>query len=130
MSDIPAELSYIDTHQWAKNEGDGTATVGVTDHAQEQLGDVVFVELPEVGASYSAGDQIAVVESVKSASEVFIPVGGEIIAVNEQLDDDPELVNSEPYGDAWFVKVKMADAGEFDKLLDATAYGEICDAES
>ncbi len=130
MSNIPAELKYLDTHQWARDAGDGTVVVGITDHAQDQLGDVVFVELPKVGASYKAGDELGVVESVKSASDVYLPISGEIVEVNNQLDDDPELVNTAPYTDGWFVKVKPSDAAEFNGLLDAAAYGAIVEAES
>lgn len=130
MSDIPAELKYLDTHQWARDAGDGTVLVGITDHAQDQLGDIVFVELPKVGATYNAGDELGVVESVKSASDVFIPISGEIVEINERLDSDPELVNSEPYGDGWFVKVKLSKPAEMSELLDAAAYGSVVEAES
>ena len=123
MSNIPAELRYASSHEWARLESDGTVTVGITDHAQDLLGDVVFVECPDVGRQVSAGEECAVVESVKAASDIYAPISGEVIAVNEALTDSPELVNSEPYGAAWFFKIKPSDVSELDKLLDADAYG-------
>jgi glycine cleavage system H protein len=122
MSETPTELKYAKTHEWARNEGDGTVTVGITDHAQDQLGDLVFVELPEVGAGVDAGGDCAVVESVKAASDIYSPVSGEISAVNGELEEAPEMVNEEPYGKGWLFKVKMADASELDGLLDADGY--------
>ena len=113
---------FTDEHEWIDVEGD-TATVGITDFAQGQLGDIVFVELPDVGSVIDKGKDAAVVESVKAASDVYAPISGEIIAVNEALADSPELVNSAPYGDAWFFKIKPSDAAELDKLMDAAAYG-------
>ena len=121
MSQIPADLRYAANHEWARLEADGSVTVGISDHAQEALGDVVFIELPEVGKTLAAGDQAGVVESVKAASDIYAPVGGEVIAVNEALADAPEQVNGEPYG-AWFFKLKPQDAAELDKLLDADGY--------
>ena len=121
MSQIPADLRYAASHEWARLEADGSVTVGISDHAQEALGDVVFIELPEVGKTLAAGDQAGVVESVKAASDIYAPVGGEVIAVNETLADAPEQVNGEPYG-AWFFKLKPQDAAELDKLLDADGY--------
>ncbi|KRW61469.1 glycine cleavage system protein GcvH [Pseudomonas sp. TTU2014-080ASC] len=121
MSNIPAELRYAASHEWARLEADGTVTVGISDHAQEALGDVVFIELPEVGKSLNAGQEAGVVESVKAASDIYAPVGGEVIAINEALADSPESVNNDPYG-SWFFKLKPTDAGELDKLLDADAY--------
>lgn len=121
MSNIPAELRYAESHEWARLEADGSVTVGISDHAQEALGDVVFIELPEVGKTVSSGDQVAVVESVKAASDIYAPVSGEVIAVNEALADAPESVNGEPYG-AWFFKIKPTDTAELDKLLDAAGY--------
>lgn len=123
MSNIPAELRYAASHEWSRVEEDGTITVGITDHAQDLLGDVVFVELPEVGRSVTAGEECAVVESVKAASDIYAPVSGEIIAFNEALGDTPELVNSEPYAGAWFFKIKPTDSSELDNLMDAEAYG-------
>ncbi|MDQ7913723.1 glycine cleavage system protein GcvH [Pseudomonas sp. 102515] len=121
MSQIPADLRYAASHEWARLEADGSVTVGISDHAQEALGDVVFIELPEVGKTFAAGDQAGVVESVKAASDIYAPVGGEVIAVNEALADAPEQVNGEPYG-AWFFKLKPQDAAELDRLLDADGY--------
>lgn len=121
MSQIPADLRYAASHEWARLEADGSVTVGISDHAQEALGDVVFIELPDVGKTLAAGDQAGVVESVKAASDIYAPVGGEVIAVNEALADAPEQVNGEPY-DAWFFKLKPQDAAELDRLLDADGY--------
>lgn len=122
MSDTPSELRYASSHEWSRQEADGSITVGITNHAQDALGDVVFVELPEVGRQLSAGDECAVVESVKAASDIYAPVGGEVIAINEALADSPELLNEDPYGEAWLFKVKPADSSELDKLLDAEGY--------
>ncbi|UDL04428.1 glycine cleavage system protein GcvH [Marinobacter sp. CA1] len=124
MSEMPANVKYIETHQWVRDEGDGTATVGITDFAQEQLGDVVYIGLPEVGATVNGGEEAGVAESVKSASDVFSPVTGEVLAINESLEDEPEKVNEDPYGDGWLFKVRLADTGELDSLLDADAYAE------
>lgn len=121
MSDIPAELRFADSHEWARLEADGSVTVGISDHAQEALGDVVFVELTEVGTVFGAGDAAGVVESVKAASDIYAPISGEVIAVNEDLSDSPESLNSDPYG-AWIFKLKPADPAELDKLLDAAGY--------
>ena len=124
MSNLPADLKYTKTHEWVRDNGDGTVTVGITDHAQESLGDIVFVELPEVGTQVFAGKAFAVVESVKAVSEIFTPVAGEIVEVNDGLNDSPEVVNSDPYGEAWFVKIKMNNPGEADKMLTAAEYEE------
>ncbi|WP_223472086.1 MULTISPECIES: glycine cleavage system protein GcvH [unclassified Pseudomonas] len=121
MSDIPAELRFAESHEWARLEADGTVTVGISDHAQEALGDVVFVELTEVGTVFSANDPAGVVESVKAASDIYSPVAGEVIAVNEELSGSPELLNSDPYG-AWIFKLKPSDKAEVGKLLDAAGY--------
>jgi glycine cleavage system H protein len=121
MSNIPAELRFAESHEWARLEADGTVTVGISDHAQEALGDVVFVELTEVGKVFAAEDQAGVVESVKAASDIYSPISGEVIAVNEELGGSPELLNSDPYG-AWIFKIKPSDKAELDKLLDAAAY--------
>ncbi|GAA0850843.1 glycine cleavage system protein GcvH [Marinobacter szutsaonensis] len=129
MSDIPSDLKYIETHQWVRVADDGTATVGITDFAQEQLGDVVYIGVPDVGVTVNGGQEAGVAESVKSASDVFSPVTGEVIAVNENLEDEPELVNEDPYGDGWMFKVKLEDAGELDGLMDAAAYAEHVAAE-
>lgn len=124
MSEIPSDLRYTESHEWVRTEDDGTLQVGITDHAQEQLGDLVFVELPEVGDTVKAGDACAVVESVKAASDVYSPVSGEVTAVNEELTDSPEMINQDPYGDGWLFALKPEDEGEMDNLLDADAYGE------
>jgi glycine cleavage system H protein len=129
MSNVPTELKYAKSHEWAQDEGDGTLTVGITDHAQEQLGDLVFVDLPEAGDSVEAGSDCAVVESVKAASDIYSPVSGEIIAVNAALAESPEMVNEAPYGDGWLFKVKMSDVSELDNLLDASAYAEVAAEE-
>ncbi|MRX28081.1 glycine cleavage system protein GcvH [Kangiella sp. HZ709] len=124
MSQIPAELKYVSSHEWIRHEGDGLVTVGITDHAQELLGDVVFVEAPELDEEVSADDEIAVVESVKAASDIYAPIDGTITAVNEELEDSPELVNSDPYGDGWMFKMQLADQADLDKLLLAEQYAE------
>ena len=129
MSNIPAELRFAESHEWAHLEADGTVTVGISDHAQEALGDVVFVELPEIGKTFAAGDAAGVVESVKAASDIYAPVSGEVIAINEALADSPESVNSDPYG-SWFFKLKPSATSELDKLLDAAAYQAAADADS
>jgi len=122
MSNVPNELKYRDSHEWVRKEADGTFTVGITEHAQELLGDMVFVDLPDVGNSYSAGDECAVAESVKAASDIYAPVSGEIVAVNDALGDAPELVNSEPYAAGWLFRIKPSDESELDSLLDTDAY--------
>ena len=121
MSNVPSELKFLSTHEWVEVDGD-VATIGVSDHAQELLGDLVFVELPEVGSSVSAGDSVAVIESVKAASDTYAPVSGEIIEVNEELEDSPERINDDPYGDGWMYKIQMEDPDEVGDLLDADAY--------
>lgn len=130
MSQIPAELKYLESHEWLRDEGDGIFTVGITDHAQEMLGDLVFVELPEVGESFATGDECAVVESVKAASDVYSPITGEIIEVNEALGDTPELINGEPYGEGWLFKIQATELSELDELLSAEKYNDIVTAES
>ena len=129
MSNIPSDLRYASSHEWARLEADGSISVGISDHAQEALGDVVFVELPEVGRTLSAGQEAGVVESVKAASDIYAPVSGEVIAVNEQLTDSPEQVNSDPYG-SWFFRLQPSDKAELDKLLDAAGYQAACDADA
>ncbi|WP_449287541.1 glycine cleavage system protein GcvH [Marinobacter sp. PE14] len=129
MSEIPADLKYIETHQWVRVSDDGTATVGITDFAQEQLGDVVYIGVPDVGTTVNGGEEAGVAESVKSASDVFSPVTGEVIEVNESLEDEPEKVNEDPYGDGWLYKVRLEDAGELDGLMDSAAYAEHVAAE-
>ena len=130
MSSIPSELKYVASHEWIRDEGDGSVTIGITDHAQDLLGDVVFVELPDVGAEFSAGEDTGVVESVKAASDVYAPLSGKIVAVNEDLEDSPELVNSDPYGDGWFFRVELTDDSELKELLDSEGYAELCESEA
>jgi len=125
MSDIPSELRYRETHEWVRLEDDGSVVVGISDHAQEALGDMVFVELPEPGMSYAQGDACAVVESVKAASDIYAPVSGEIIDFNRALEDDPALVNSDPYGDGWLFSINPENPDELDNLLSASQYAEI-----
>ncbi|MGV6818232.1 MAG: glycine cleavage system protein GcvH [Thiotrichales bacterium] len=124
MSDIPADLKYTKSHEWVKDNGDGTVTIGITDHAQALLGDLVFVELPEASTEYGAGDACCVVESVKAASDVYAPIAGEIVEVNTALEDSPELVNSDPYGEGWLFVMNIEDETMLDELLDADAYSE------
>ncbi|HEF5872324.1 TPA: glycine cleavage system protein GcvH [Burkholderia cenocepacia] len=126
MSNVPADLKYTDEHEWIRTEADGTLTVGITDHAQSTLGDIVFLELPEVGKSVTAGDAVGVVESVKAASDIYSPVSGEIVAVNEAATDSPEGVNGDAYG-VWLFKIKLADGASTDKLIDAAAYSKLID---
>lgn len=123
MSHIPADLKYTKTHEWARLEADGTVTVGITDHAQAQLGDMVFVELPEIGRQVVAAEECAVAESVKAAADVYSPVSGEVLAVNETLNDQPELINQDPYGAGWLFRLRPN--GGLEELLDATAYGVV-----
>ncbi|OUR60822.1 glycine cleavage system protein H [Colwellia sp. 39_35_sub15_T18] len=129
MSNIPSELKYATSHEWVRNEGDGTVTVGITDHAQDLLGDMVFVELPDVGDEVSTGDDVCVAESVKAASDIYAPVSGEVIEVNEDLEDSPELVNSDAFGDGWLFKLKLDDASELENLLDAQGYKNSIDED-
>ena len=126
MSDIPAELKYAATHEWARLEEDGTVTVGISDHAQNALGDVVYIEAPEMGLTVAAQEEAGVVESVKAASDIYAPVGGTVCAVNETLVDVPETVNQDPYGDGWFFKLTPTDPADLDELLDAEGYAEVC----
>ena len=129
MSQNPSELYYAKTHEWARREEDGTVTVGITEHAQDALGDVVYVETPEVGDSIAAGDQAGVVESVKAASDIYAPVTGEVIATNEALEDAPETVNSDAFNDGWFFKLQPDDMGELDALMSGEEYEQFCDEE-
>ena len=129
MSEYPASLAYASTHEWARKENDGTVTVGISDYAQEQLGDIVYVELPEVGQRTAVGDEIAVVESVKAASDIYAPISGEIVQINENLDEEPEVVNSDPYIEGWFFVIDPDDANDLDNLLSAEDYEKVCDAE-
>ena len=125
MSNIPADLKYLDSHEWARVESDGTITIGISDHAQGALGDLVFVEVPEVGKSLSKGGAAAVVESVKAASDVYSPLSGEVVAANDALSGSPELVNSDPYGAGWLFKIKPSNTAELQQLLDAKAYEKV-----
>lgn len=127
MSDIPEELKYTKSHEWVMDNGDGTVNIGVTDHAQELLGDIVYVELPEVDAEYGAEDTVGVVESVKAASDIYSPLNGTVVAVNEDLDDAPEQINSDPYGEGWIYTLKLDSADELDELMDADAYKAECE---
>ena len=129
MSKIPDDLKYASTHEWVRIEEDGTLTVGISDHAQFALGDIVFVELPDPDTRVTARNEVAVVESVKAASDIYAPASGEITDINEKLVDMPETVNSDPYDEGWFFKMRPDDVAELDELLDAEAYKEICDEE-
>lgn len=120
---LPEDVKYTDDHEWAKLDGD-VATIGISDYAQDQLGDIVFVELPETGSSFDKGEEFGSVESVKAVSELYMPLGGEVIEINPELEDAPEQVNSDPYGGGWMLKVKVADPAEFDALMDKAAYLE------
>ena len=124
MTEFPKDLHYSDTHEWLRPDGDDEFTLGITDYAQSQLGDIVFVDLPEKGDHPESGDEIAVIESVKTAADVYIPVTGEIIEVNESLKSDPSLVNHDPYGDGWLFRIKIDDTEELGALLDAQTYQE------
>jgi glycine cleavage system H protein len=123
MSNVPADLKYARSHEWVRTLADGTVEVGISDHAQHALGDLVFVELPEVGRSFAAGDACAVVESVKAASDVYSPIAGSVVAINDALAATPELINQDPYGTGWIMRVKPTGAA--DGLLDAAAYGAV-----
>jgi len=127
MSELPKELKYASSHEWARLESDGTIVVGITDHAQEALGDGVYVELPEVGSTIDAGAEVAVVESVKAASDIYAPVTGEVVEINPALEDEPETVNHSPYADGWFFRVKPAGLGELEDMLDADDYQNAID---
>ena len=129
MSDVPSDLKYLETHQWVRVDESGLATVGITDFAQQQLGDVVYIGVPELGATVTGGEEAGVAESVKSASDVFSPVTGEVVEINERLEDEPEKVNEDPYGEGWLFRVKMTDDGELDGLMDADTYSDLVAAE-
>ena len=128
MPEIPTDLKYTSEHEWARMEDRGTLVVGLTDYAQEQLGDLVFVDTPEVGASFAAGDVCAVVESVKAAGDVYSPAGGEIVAVNEALQESPELISSDPYGEGWLFEMMPEDPAQWEELLDPDQYEELLDS--
>jgi glycine cleavage system H protein len=125
--DIPSDLKYTQEHEWVRDNGDGTVTVGITDFAQSELGDIVFVELEPEGFEFDKEDVFGTVEAVKTVSELFAPVAGEIAEVNEELEDDPELVNSDPYGSGWMVKIKVSDPSQVDELLSADDYQDVID---
>ena len=129
MSNIPSELKYATSHEWVRNEGNGVVTVGITEHAQGLLGDMVFVELPDVDDEISTGDDVAVAESVKAASDIYAPISGKVIEINEDLDDSPELVNSDAFGAGWLFKVQLDDASDLDALLDAEGYANSIDED-
>ena len=129
MSEVPVELGYAATHEWAKQDEEGLIVIGISDHAQDALGDIVYVELPEVGQQIVAGEEAGVVESVKAASDIYAPVSGAVAEINDALEDSPETVNQDPYGDGWFFKLKVTDERELDDLLDADGYQELCESE-
>jgi len=130
MSEIPGELKFTKSHEWVSIGEDGVSlTIGITDHAQDLMGDMVYIELPEVGGSYGSGDDCAVVESVKAASDVYAPVSGEVTEINEGLVDSPETLNSDPYGAGWLFKMTLSDKDELEDLMDAAAYEELVESE-
>lgn len=129
MSNVPAELKYTSSHEWVAEEEGGTYRVGITEHAQALLGDMVFIDLPDAGSQFNAGDECAVAESVKAASDVYTPLSGEVVEVNGELEGAPEQVNSDPYGSGWLFRIKPADGAEWDNLLDAAAYQTLLDEE-
>lgn len=129
MNEYPPDVVYASTHEWARKEEDGTITVGISDFAQEQLGDIVYIELPGIGDTATVGDEIAVVESVKAASDIYSPVSGEVVRINEKLEDEPEIVNGEPYDQGWFFAVQPDDVDELENLLSAEDYQKVCEAE-
>lgn len=130
MSNIPAELKYTKTHEWVRQEADGSLTVGITDHAQDLLGDIVFLDLPENGRTLAIGEDCAVVESVKAASDIYSPVSGEVVATNDTASDSPELVNQSPFADGWLFRILPGNTDELSQLLDAAAYGELIASEA
>lgn len=130
MNNIPQELKYTSTHEWIRTEEDGTYTIGITDHAQSLLGDMVFIELPEIGDEFETGEDCAVVESVKAASDIYTPITGEIIAINNELEDSPELVNNDPFHDGWLFTIKAADNCNLEDVIDSSAYEEIVHEEN
>ncbi len=127
MSDIPSQLRYSDAHDWISIEENGRARIGISDHAQQELGDLVYVELPTIGDEFSQGDSCAVVESVKAASDIYTPVSGKVTAINEDLDADPSIINSDPYGGGWLFEIELSDDSELGGLLDAEAYTALLD---
>ncbi|WP_067562636.1 glycine cleavage system protein GcvH [Halofilum ochraceum] len=129
MSEVPSDLKYTRDHEWLRLEDDAVVTIGITDHAQAQLGDLVFVEVPETGSSLGAGDAAAVVESVKAASDVYAPVAGEVVGANEQLDESPELVNNDPFGEGWIYKLRVENPDALDELMSAADYEAFAESE-
>ncbi|WKV52490.1 MULTISPECIES: glycine cleavage system protein GcvH [Dickeya] len=129
MSNVPAELKYTSSHEWVMAEGNGVYSVGITEHAQELLGDMVFIDLPEVGSTVNAGDDCAVAESVKAASDIYAPISGEVVEINEELEGAPELVNSAPYAEGWLFRIKASDEDELNELLDAAGYQALLEEE-
>jgi glycine cleavage system H protein len=127
MKNIPGDLKFLSSHEWARIESDGSITIGISDHAQDLLGDIVFVELPEVGQTLDAESDAAIVESVKAASDVYSPISGEVKEVNSLLEDQPEIINSSPYEDGWFYKISPSDLGELDNLLSPEDYSAVCE---
>ncbi|KAF0281945.1 glycine cleavage system protein GcvH [Spiribacter roseus] len=127
MSEIPADLRYASSHEWVRDDGDGMVTVGITDHAQAELGDLVFIQLPGEEGAVEAGAACAVVESVKAASDIYAPLDGEIVATHDELADDPEQVNTDPYGEGWLFRLRVVDQAALDELLDADGYAELID---
>ena len=127
MKNIPGDLKFLSSHEWARVESDGTITIGISDHAQDLLGDIVFVELPEVGQALDAEADAAIVESVKAASDLYSPLSGEVIEINSLLEDQPEIINSSPYEDGWCFKLTPSDMSELDNLLSPEDYSEICE---
>jgi glycine cleavage system H protein len=125
MSNVPADLRYAKSHEWVKLDRDGTALIGITDYAQNSLGDITYVQMPKVGASLKAGETFGVVESVKAASDLYAPVAGNVLAINSALDNAPETVNTSPYGDGWMLKIKVSDPADVTALLDPDAYGKL-----
>ena len=128
MSDVPTELKYTASHEWVRQEDDGSVTIGITDHAQELLGDMVYVEPPELGPQIKKGEECSVVESAKAASDIYSPLSGEIIAVNEALEPQPEMINQSPYNEGWIFQIKPSDIKEYNELLDMHAYQELADS--
>jgi glycine cleavage system H protein len=130
MAEFPGELHYLESHEWARVEEDGSVTVGISDHAQDELGDVVFVELPEIDSEVIAKQEAGVVESVKAASDIYAPVSGTVIAINDKLEEEPEIVNDSPYDDGWFFKISPTDLDELKSLLSAAEYKESCEDDA
>lgn len=122
MSDVPSDLKYLSSHEWLRVESDGTAFAGITEHAQNAMGDLVFVEVPEVGSTITSGEEVGVVESVKAASDIYAAVSGEVVAINDELEDAPEIINNDAYGDGWMYQVRLSEPSEIEKLLSAEEY--------